>query len=188
MEAALYPYIQDDFDFDETYTKGGIINNDVVECTFKKELSLTESLIPVAHSPHNTAWRALPNELDHIEKAIKDSLYILNLTEGWDGGTGVGVRQEIFERAINFLKNYSERAYDIFGTIISAPAIIPVNDGSIDLEWDTNNASLLVNICNSNENIAYYYGEVSGVDFDFNGKIPTNCTVDTFTAWLKNIS
>ena len=128
----------------------------------------------------------LPVELSHIEASIEDSEYILDLEYGWDEDKAVPIPQYIYNRAIAFIKKYSISLFEK-NIIIVDPTISPLSDGSIDILWETKKNSLLVNIKNTDREIAYYYGisDIDDTKADFNGKISTNSFNPFFASWLK---
>ena len=132
----------------------------------------------------------LPKDLEHISKAISEAQFIPNLQNDWDDNNALKIPTQIFERAIQFVKSYALFLYDKYGFLLVEPSIMPVPDGSIDISWNTPNASLLICIKNQQDEVAYYYGEFFENDqkVDSNGQIPTNTTMASFAnSWLRNI-
>ena len=71
-------------------------------------------------------------------------------------------------------------------TVISAPDINPVKDGSIDLEWHTPNARMLINVNNSSK-IGYYGDNFNDLN-SIKGKVD-NDSVQTFLAvWMTKLT
>ncbi len=129
-----------------------------------------------------------PLALANIEEAIEDAKSILTIEDECEGN--VSVPPYILEKAAYFLRSYASHLYNIYGCILSAPNISALKNGSIDLEWNVDDASLLINVKNSREEIAFYYGEFihNGKKFDVNGQVPTDSTISTFADWLKSLS
>jgi hypothetical protein len=129
----------------------------------------------------------LPLRLSHIEIAIKDANYIVSLEDDWDSDGAIKIPSQIFNRAINFVIDYSISVFTNYNLVLVAPIISPVKDGSIDLLWETNENSLLVNIKNSFANDAFYYGvlDIRNQKNDFNGNIKTDNILSFFSIWLK---
>jgi hypothetical protein len=128
-----------------------------------------------------------PLKLSHIAAAIENAKYILSLEEDWDCDGAIEIPHEIFNRAVNFIRDYSTFLLANNGLLLVAPIISPLKDGSIDLLWETKNNSLLVNIKNSDTNDAYYYGviDIKNQKNDFNGNIKTTTILPLFSNWLK---
>ncbi len=105
---------------------------------------------------YNIKVNRFTDELSHIQQALSDVEYIAHLNDNWDTEGAKKVPKFIFERAINFINNYSRLLLKDYDTIIAAPEISPLKDGSIDLAWNNDKASLLVNIKNVKENVAFY--------------------------------
>lgn len=162
-------------------------NSVFLSCTAKIPISLVNNYLPHRASEAGSTYD-LPYELIHISNTIHDSLKILTLKNNWDEEGAVEIPKYVLGKAIDFLTKYSIRLFDVFDTTIPAPDINPLSDGSIDLEWKTENAILLVHFKNSRENVAFYYGKIRDKEFDINGKIPTNTVEDTFASWFKNLS
>ena len=135
----------------------------------------------------------MPYELLHINNAIDNAQYILTLEDDWDGNGAVKTPEFVFNRTKEFIKNYAIKLFNIYAIVIDDPYISQTKDGSINLEWSVENASLIVKIKNDSRQIAYYYGETLHKSdneedkFDFNGQIPTVGIVDQFLSFLKNL-
>ena len=80
-----------------------------------------------------------------LKDEIIDSLYILELKEGW-GENGAAIKDGAYKCAIGFLIKYFEYIHTHSSIVISTPEINPVRNGSIDLVWNTTNGYMLVNI------------------------------------------
>ena len=174
--------------------------NDPEECIVRrlptKELevylkNVAEDIVYTFESVYQKATSKLPFELSHIQDVIVDAKFILDLEANWDSEGAIEIPKIIFDRAIHFVESYSSRVYFEFGIIPVSPEITPLKDGSIDLLWNNDKTSLLVNIKNASSDIAYYYGELynnNGQIFDVNGQIPTNLIIDTFASWFSYLS
>jgi hypothetical protein len=128
----------------------------------------------------------IPQKLKHIELSISNAQSILNLTDNWDDDGALKVPVNVYNNAILFLKKYVLVILNDLKTVISAPEINPVKDGSIDLEWHTPQARMLINV-KKDEKIAYYGDNYN----DFNsikGKVDTQ-SVQTFLAvWMTKLT
>jgi hypothetical protein len=142
---------------------------------------------------YKTKWKdfRINTKLSHIEDAIEDAKYISTLESGWDGENAIPPPIHILERAVNFVRNYSYFVRDKFDIVIVAPHISPLRDGSIDLSWTASNGYLLINIKNTTESVAYYYGEMYEDNkkiIDANGEISPDNVINTFVSWFTYLS
>jgi len=124
-------------------------------------------------------------ELNHIEKVIEDSKYILNLEDDWDSEGAQQIPEIIFNRAIDFIRKYSKNIFED-EIIISAPIISPLRDGSIDLLWQSSNSRLLLNIKNTSELTGFFYGalDIHNTKNEVYGNIETDIILPSFKGWL----
>jgi hypothetical protein len=139
----------------------------------------------------NNFIEEIPIHLTEVKQKIKDSRYILNYEYNWDDNGALPINPIIFDRAARFLESYTERIYDVCDKILISPEIVPVGDGSIDLEWTLENSSFLINFKNTKEEIAFYYGEFKDKDnviFDTNGQVNTSTVKDKFASYLSDLS
>lgn len=98
-------------------------------------------------------------EKDPIVQEIKKSVEILKLKNNWDGEGSKRYSKETLKNALGFLVNYVNWIWDEKGTCIPSPRILPGPDGSIDLFWKRNNYDLLINIPESPNTTANFYGD-----------------------------
>jgi hypothetical protein len=140
-------------------------------------------------SPVNLAAANRP--LDKIYAEIKYSKSLLDLKSNWDDNDAIPINPIILNRATSFLENYAKRILDLYRKTLITPSIMPVSDGSIDLEWTTKSSSFLINFKNSNEEVAFYYGEYRDNEtilFDTNGQVSTQTINDKFASYLADLS
>jgi hypothetical protein len=132
-----------------------------------------------------------PSHLIEIEERINSSRQILDYKYNWDDNGAIPVNPLIFDRATNFLRDYADSIFNICNKVLRTPDINPVNDGSVDLEWNFENSYFLINFKNTPEEIAFYYGEFkedNAVIFDANGQINTNSVQGKFATYLSYLS
>lgn len=135
---------------------------------------------------YNEAAFELPEQLSHIQKSIDVSAFIQTLSDNWDDEGGVAVSLDLYKSAIGFLKKHALFVFKTFDKIIAEPDIVPVKDGTIDLEWHTPYARMLINI--KNNNIASYYGDNLSNLNSIKGKVATD-EVELFLAtWMTKLS
>ncbi len=101
----------------------------------------------------------LPIRLSKLARSIEESMYILELEEDFDGEESVGYQFSTWERAIDFLVNYSKWALEAYKIIIDSPKIYQGPDGSIDILWKTQGYKLLINIPEKLDCPASFYGD-----------------------------
>jgi len=138
-----------------------------------------------------TVLPSVPPHLRDIIKTIESSRDILSYKDDWDGNGALPINPVIFERVSSFLIGYADRIYDVCKKHLLLPEIVPVNDGSIDIEWNLHNSNFLINFKNTPEEIAFYYGEFKDgneVTFDTNGQINTSTVKDKFASYLSDLS
>jgi len=110
-------------------------------------------------SPSDQEWRAMEDE-------IKSANYIVEIKSGPEPEGYVPYARETLARATDFLRRLMIHAHtaNVIGT--GVPRIGPAEDGSIDLFWEKDDRTLLVNFP-AGESIGNYCGkkpksEISG--------------------------
>jgi hypothetical protein len=120
-----------------------------------------------------------------IKELIQSSKWILDLKDDWDNEGSEGYSVETWERAIELLLRMSDLLEEeSFRNPIPMPKINPANKGSIDLFWDLDDCSMLINIP-SKEGFATYYGEHKEKEI-MSGKFEKNYDfiVENISRWL----
>lgn len=130
----------------------------------------------------------LPIELSHIAEEIEDSKKILTLLNDWDEEGAIAPPISILMQSIHLLVSYSKWIFDNLDIIIASPTISAVPDGSIDMEWRTNKARLLINIKNNGNHEAYYYGDFYKNLNSIKGQICTRDFQTYFAHWMSNLT
>jgi hypothetical protein len=123
--------------------------------------------------------------LQPILQAIMASKRILSLTENWDEAGALPISPQVHETATRFLKNYATFIFKKYKTVIEAPSINPVNNGSIDLEWHTPTVRLLINIRDTQS--AHFYGDHHRNINPIKGSISAQTVEPFFAAWLLKL-
>lgn len=130
----------------------------------------------------------LNRRLPHIAKVISDSKYILDFEEDWDDEGANATNLDTYNRAINFVRDYS---IQIFMSAeprikISAPSIEILRDGSVAVNWETKKASFLIVFDISNDKISYCYGKNKVNGIPFKTGVENNNDVDEIVAsWMR---
>ena len=130
------------------------------------------------------------NSALELENLIKKANRILELKFDWDDDGAEPIDSKLFGTTITFLRDYYYYLLKNFNNQISLPEISPCPDGSIDLDWHTPNAQLLINISKNNEKgdfIAHYYGDRFN-DEVTKGSIPTHTFSESLAVWMKYLN
>ncbi len=110
----------------------------------------------ISEPSRNLALRILRDVLERCQS-------LAHLGEGWDGEDAQPVKQETIQRAVNFLIYHFTRALALRGgTDLSIPKVGAVHDGSVDLYWKTPRFRFLVNIPDTKDAPATFFGERIG--------------------------
>jgi hypothetical protein len=121
-----------------------------------------------------------------VKELSQSSKWILDLKDNWDNEGSEGYSVETWERAIELLWQISELLEkDSLRDPIPMPKINPANKGSIDLFWDLDDCSVLINIPSREEELATYYGENKKKE-TISGKFRTvyGVDVENISRWL----
>jgi hypothetical protein len=132
------------------------------------------------------ALKKMPTQLKHIEQSIDEARFILALKENWDDNGAYKIQKNVFTTAQSLLEKYALFIANDLETIITAPDISPVKDGSIDLEWRTPHARMLVNV-KPNGKIAYYgdnYNDLNSIK----GKIGVDPIQKFLAVWMTKLT
>ncbi|MFN3489450.1 MAG: hypothetical protein ACK4YV_09965 [Emticicia sp.] len=122
---------------------------------------------------------------DSVLKVISESKTLLSLGDNWDEEGALAIPEDIWKRAIKFLKNYSEYILQDKFISIQAPQINPCRDGSIDLSWRTPKARMLINFKNDKSDLAHYYGDYYNNINSIKGYVKTDEIQEFLATWMK---
>jgi hypothetical protein len=128
---------------------------------------------------------ALPQRLKHVQDSISEAQSLLNLADNWDDNGAYKVSKNTFDNALSFLKRYTLFIFNDLKVIIAAPDINPVKDGSIDLEWHTPHARMLINLKNTGE-IAYYGDNLNDLN-SIKGKVAGDSVQKFLAVWMTKL-
>jgi hypothetical protein len=151
----------------------------------RQKRTVVDKAIPSNANPVVVAV-TLPRSLKHIKESIDKSRFILDLTTNWDDNGALPVSKAVYSNAVSFLKKYVLFISTDLGTIISAPDINPVKDGSIDLEWHTPHTRMLINVKTTGE-IAYYGDNYSDVN-SIKGKVSSDTIQKFLAVWMTKLA
>lgn len=93
-----------------------------------------------------------------IEKAIKDSRFILKLSENWDGEGSPKYSEETWNGATQFIRKIVFQFKKETDKFIETPKLTPSHDGSIDVRWKSMELSLLINFPADLNSPASFFG------------------------------
>ena len=126
---------------------------------------------------------ALPVELAYIHEAIERSRPMLEWADDWDGEGSPGYTGATWERAVDFIIRNAVRLYEQLGTRILAPVIRPGPGGSIDIDWQSGQRGLLLNVPVDQAEPATFYGrDTSGTTIE--GTLDTSGRNQWMLMWL----
>jgi hypothetical protein len=100
---------------------------------------------------------SIPYELRDLYREINKSKYILELQENHDDQGASKYSISTWKKAIIFLAKYNSWVYSESSKIVPSPKIFHGPDGSVDIQWKTDDFKLLINIPEEN-NIATFFG------------------------------
>ncbi len=131
----------------------------------------------------------LVNQLkETLETAIKKySTGVLGLKNSWDGQGSRGFSAQVWDRATTLLKKV---LYPVWEAMIDVPipSILPVPDGSLDLNWETPTFELLVNVPAEENGLVHLYGErVGSKEDEIEARINYDLVDSVIVPWLKKI-
>ena len=126
-----------------------------------------------------------PIGLRLLVQAVEASKHILNLADNWDEDGALPISPLIHETATRFLQNYAFFIFKKYKVVIETPAINPVKNGSIDLEWHTPTVQLLINIRDTQN--AYFYGDYYNNINPVKGSVSTQKIEPFFATWMLKL-
>lgn len=89
------------------------------------------------------------------------------------------------QHSIDFLISHAKYLLERFEKAIPIPFIDCLNDGSIYLRWETDNAKLLVVFKKDKPSFSFFYGEVKKTGIPFKSAIENNGQIDEVIAlWI----
>jgi hypothetical protein len=136
--------------------------------------------------PYGEGAKEMPEALAHIQKSIDNSVFITSLSADWDDAGSLSVSSDLYQSAVTFLKKYALFVYKILEEIIPEPDIAPVKDGTIDLEWHTPKARMLINI--KGDGTASYYGDNLSNLNSIKGRVATEEVEFFLASWMTKLS
>jgi hypothetical protein len=99
--------------------------------------------------------------IKHIFERIEQSRDILNFEDDWDDEGSPAYKTSTWERATSFLRRSALHLWQAHHIVLDIPKILPGPVGSIDLHWKTDQRELLINIPETLDEPANFYGDDS---------------------------
>lgn len=119
---------------------------------------------------------------------VKKSEYMLNLKLGWDEDEAEAIEPELFRTSTTCVLEYVKAIYQNRHVLLENPKILPVPNGSIDFEWNTENARLLINFRRVGDQIVgFFYGDLYDNKLAIKGNVPTDRVYNHLMEWMQNL-
>jgi len=130
-------------------------------------------------------WPASSPISDQLETAIGKSRKILQIEIDPDAGIDAQYTEDMWKRSTKLLQLLAERFWDDNGIFLPVPSIAPAPTESIDLFWESEDQTLLINIPADPAKNATFYGRRRS-----DSKISGSVAVDDvrlrhLTGWLS---
>ena len=91
-------------------------------------------------------WAYATPVFERLEEAISESKSILEIEVALDEGIDVQYSEETWKRAVKLLRKLAEMFWEDNGTFLPVPSVGPADAGSIDLFWELEHLTLLINV------------------------------------------
>lgn len=98
----------------------------------------------------------LPHQLNFLISVFEESESILKLENDWDDNDSPKYEIQTWKAAIRFLIDYSVTLLNDFNTTIDKPKIYNGPNGTIDILWEYDTYTFLVNIAKDGLNASFY--------------------------------
>ncbi len=126
--------------------------------------------------------------LKNFNELVEESKYILTLEAGWDEDVAEKIDPDLFFNSTSIISKYIEEIYDHHKFIIQNPEIGALPNGSLDFEWKTQNARLLINFRIHNESLhAFYYGDLFDNKLPIKGNVPIDKVYSHLKEWMSQL-
>ena len=120
------------------------------------------------------------------EAVIEASRYILQLANDFDEDDFQGYSEDTWKEATNFLRRLVVHAASSNFFTLIMPALSGASQGSIDLFWEMEDRTLLLNFPSGASSKATFYGQKPG--FELSGRIEKDKPVPELIIWLEQHS
>lgn len=99
---------------------------------------------------------SVKKELDFLMPCFKKSESILHLEDNWDDEGSKAYSFETWEASIKFVIEYATNLLNSHNIIIDCPKIYNAPNGSIDIFWEYDTYTFLININANGEDATFY--------------------------------
>lgn len=106
--------------------------------------ALVQRVTPMLPSTPQKVWW-IPSTSTYLEEAISSSKAILSIESDAEEGVAA-YTEETWQRAIRLLRILADLYWQAAGDYLPTPSIGPAVDGSIDLFWEKDHLTLLINV------------------------------------------
>lgn len=127
---------------------------------------------------------ALPTALSGLTVAIEKSRWMLDLPDNWDEAGASAYELQTWQRAVDFLCLSATTLWGDTGIVVSAPQIQNGPEGTIDLFWESDEATLLINVPVNASEPAMFYGSNRRGD-ETRGTIQITHANSSLLLWAK---
>ena len=130
----------------------------------------------------------VPVSLKPVAHQIEEARIILEYEDDWDDEGAIATEIDTFEKAVNFLVDYSTFVYKNYAVILKEPYIDILRDGSVSVHFEAaRNTQLLIVFKKEENELAYFYAEQGDRKIPFKSAIIPGEPVDeTLASWMKN--
>ena len=135
---------------------------DITQPAEKKVSEIYSSISRQSESKRNQL-----NILHSLTSIVDKSKDLLLLEENWDGYGAKRINSKTFDRAVEFIFNFSQYILINRNKIIPLPEISPGGDGSIDADWEFDDFNLLVSFPDESDSNCSLYLERNQLKADF---------------------
>jgi hypothetical protein len=127
--------------------------------------------------------RVKSEPLADLLSAIDNSRSMLDLPDDWDDEGSPRIMEETWRRATDYLRRHAHLLYELNGSHIPIPRILPGPEGSVDLHWKTGRRELLANVPAAADQPATFYGDAFGTN-SIKGRLDTEADDLGLFTWL----
>jgi len=129
-----------------------------------------------------------PSELISIADQLTEATEILNYQDDWDENGADATDQKTFLSAARFLEVYSNFIFKNYAKVLAIPYVDITRDGSISIDWETENGKFLIIFNKQPTNRDFYYGERLSNSISIKSAIEINSEIEvdeSLAIWMK---
>jgi len=129
---------------------------------YNKEIAFYSFPKLVSYIYQNETIANVPKVLEYLITTVKKSESILFLENDFDDNGSEKYDFKTWKAAVVFLFDYADILYSNYNTLIDIPKIYNAPKGSIDLFWENEKYTLLINIDKKGKSATFYTGNSKG--------------------------